>query len=156
MMSLMNHYFAHGRAAEAVQVNDVSFDLYADAEASGAAREAARGGAKMATRPGHEGEIPFTYHPIVRTHPETGRKSLFVNPGHTTKIEDMDQGESRKLLNALFEHSLQPKFIYRHKWQAGDTVVWDNRRVMHNAETYDMERYTRHMHRSCIHGDRPF
>lgn len=100
--------------------------------------------------------LALNYHPIVRTHPETGRKSLFVNPGHTTKIEDMDQGESRKLLNALFEHSLQPKFIYRHKWQVGDTVVWDNRRVMHNAETYDMERYTRHMHRSCIHGDRPF
>ena len=100
--------------------------------------------------------LALNYHPIVRTHPETGRKSLFVNPGHTTKIEDMDQEESRKLLNALFEHSLQPKFIYRHKWQVGDTVVWDNRRVMHNAETYDMERYTRHMHRSCIHGDRPF
>jgi len=100
--------------------------------------------------------LALNYHPIVRTHPETGRKSLFVNPGHTTEIEDMDQEESRELLDALFEHSLQSKFIYRHKWQAGDTVVWDNRRVMHNAETYDMERYTRHMHRSCIHGDRPF
>jgi len=99
--------------------------------------------------------LALNYHPIVRTHPETGRKALFVNPGHTTHVEGMEDGESQSLLDALFEHSMQPEFIYRHKWRAGDTVVWDNRRVMHNAEPYDMTRYTRHMHRSCIHGDRP-
>jgi taurine dioxygenase len=99
--------------------------------------------------------LPLNYHPIVRMHPETERKALFVNPGHTTHIEDMPDSESQELLQAIFEHSLQPEFIYRHKWRAGDTVVWDNRRVMHNAEPYDMTRYTRHMHRSCIHGDRP-
>ncbi len=97
-----------------------------------------------------------TYHPIIRTHPETGRKTLFINPGHTTHIEDMDEAASRDLLHELFEHCLQPDFIYRHQWRVGDTVIWDNRRVMHNAEPYDMERYTRHMHRTCIHGDRPF
>jgi taurine dioxygenase len=97
-----------------------------------------------------------TYHPIARTHPDTGRKTLFINPGHTTHIEGLDEAESRDLLDALFEHCLKPEFIYRHQWRAGDTVIWDNRRVMHNAEPYDMDRYTRHMHRSCIHGDRPF
>ena len=100
--------------------------------------------------------LALNYHPIARTHPETGRKALFVNPGHTTDVEGMDEAEGQELLEALFEHSLQPEFIYRHRWRAGDTVVWDNRRVMHNAEPYDMERYTRHMHRSCIHGDRPY
>jgi len=97
-----------------------------------------------------------TYHPIARTHPDTGHKTLFINPGHTTHIEGMDEAESQELLDALFEHCLRPEFIYRHKWQVGDTVVWDNRRMMHNAEPYDMTRYTRHMHRTCIHGDRPF
>lgn len=96
------------------------------------------------------------WHPIVRTHPETGRKSLFVNPGHTTAVEGMDAAESEALLETLFEHCLQPERIYRHKWQAGDTVFFDNRRVMHNAEPYDMSRYARHLHRTSIHGDRPF
>ena len=100
--------------------------------------------------------LALNYHPIIRTHPETGRKALFVNPGHTTDVEGMSEEESRDLLDALFEHSLRPEFIYRHKWRVGDTVVWDNRRVMHNAEPYDMARFTRHMLRSCVHGDRPY
>lgn len=100
--------------------------------------------------------LALNYHPIVRTHPETGAKSLFVNPGHTTEIEGMEETESQALLDALFQHSLQDRLIYRHKWRVGDTVIWDNRRVMHNAEPYDMAQYTRHMHRSCIHGDKPF
>jgi len=97
-----------------------------------------------------------TCHPIVRTHPETMRKTLFINPGHTTHIEDMDADESDALLEELFSHCLRDEFIYRHKWRVGDTVIWDNRRLMHNAEPYDMSRYTRHMHRTSICGDRPF
>ncbi|MFT6581035.1 MAG: TauD/TfdA dioxygenase family protein [Alphaproteobacteria bacterium] len=99
--------------------------------------------------------LPETYHPVVRTHPETGRKTLFINPGHTTHIEGLPASESRARLDELFDHCLQPHLIYRHQWRLGDTVVWDNRRVMHNAEPYDMARYTRHMHRTSIHGDRP-
>ncbi|MBT5110839.1 MAG: TauD/TfdA family dioxygenase [Rhodospirillaceae bacterium] len=97
-----------------------------------------------------------TYHPIARTHPETGRKTLFINPGHTTHVEGLGAAESRDLLDALYAVCLAPEHIYRHKWRVGDTVVWDNRRVMHNAEPYDMARYTRHMHRCSIHGDKPF
>lgn len=97
-----------------------------------------------------------TYHPIARTHPETGRKTLFINPGHTTHVEGMGEAESRDLLDALYAVCLRPEHIYRHKWRVGDTVVWDNRRVMHNAEPYDMARYTRHMHRCSIHGDKPY
>jgi taurine dioxygenase len=100
--------------------------------------------------------LKTTHHPIVRTHPETGRKVLFVNPGHTTVVEGMDEADSASLLQALYDHSLQPERIYRHRWRTGDTVLWDNRRVMHHAEPYDMARYTRHIHRTSIHGDRPF
>jgi taurine dioxygenase len=96
------------------------------------------------------------YHPVVRTHPETGRKILFVNPGHTTAIEGMDEAESDALLEELFAHCLQPERIYRHKWRAGDTVFFDNRRLMHNAQPYDMSRYARHLHRTSMQGDRPF
>jgi len=97
-----------------------------------------------------------TYHPIARTHPETGRKTLFINPGHTTHVEGLDAEESSELLETLYEYCLRPANIYRHVWSVGDTVVWDNRRVMHNAEPYDMGLYTRHMHRCSIHGDAPF
>jgi alpha-ketoglutarate-dependent taurine dioxygenase len=96
------------------------------------------------------------YHPVVRTHPETGRKLLYVNPGHTTAIEGMDEADSDALLEELFEHCLQSERIYRHKWRAGDTVIFDNRRLMHNAQPYDMDRYARHLHRTSMHGDRPY
>jgi taurine dioxygenase len=97
-----------------------------------------------------------TYHPIARTHPVTGRKAVFINPGHTTHVEGLEAEESAELLETLFEYCLRPAHIYRHKWSVGDTVVWDNRQVIHNAEPYDMSLYTRHMHRCSIHGDAPF
>ena len=68
----------------------------------------------------------------------------------------MATAQSDALLQDLFAHCLQDRFIYRHQWQVGDTVIWDNRRLMHNAEPYDMQRYTRHMHRTSIIGDKPF
>jgi alpha-ketoglutarate-dependent taurine dioxygenase len=116
----------------------------------------AQGSKRKPLTPEQVAALSVTMHPIVRTHPDTGRKTLFVNPGHTTHVEGTEDTESQNILDALFEHSLNPEHIYRHKWRVGDTVIWDNRRVMHNAEPYDMERYTRHMHRSCVHGDRPF
>lgn len=116
----------------------------------------AQGSKRKPLTPEQVAALSVTMHPIVRTHPDTGRKTLFVNPGHTTHVEGMEDSESQDILDVLFEHSLNPDHIYRHMWRVGDTVIWDNRRVMHNAEPYDMERYTRHMHRSCVHGDRPF
>jgi taurine dioxygenase len=116
----------------------------------------AKGSTRPPLTPEQLAALKEVWHPIVRTHPDTGRKALFVNPGHTTRIEGMDDAESRALLETLFAHSLLPAHVYRHKWRIGDTVFWDNRRVMHQAESYDMSRYTRHMHRTCIHGDRPF
>ena len=94
-------------------------------------------------------------HPIVRTHPETGRKALFVNPGHTDHILGMDEAESRALLDELFAHATDDAFVYRHKWRLHDLVFWDNRCLMHIADPA-LPGYDRHMHRTTVEGDRPY
>jgi taurine dioxygenase len=99
-------------------------------------------------------EVPDVVHPVVRTHPETGRKALFVNEGFSVAIVGMSEAEGKGLLDELFEHSAQPAHVYRHRWQAGDLVMWDNRCTMHRATEYDL-RHTRAMHRTTIQGDRP-
>ncbi|MGE4220478.1 MAG: TauD/TfdA dioxygenase family protein [Alphaproteobacteria bacterium] len=100
--------------------------------------------------------FPDAMHPIVRTHPETGRKALYVNEGHTIGIEGMDEAQAKPLLDALYRHSTQPEFVYVHEWRLGDLVFWDNRCAMHHALPYDEARYVRHMHRTTLDGDRPF
>lgn len=91
-------------------------------------------------------------HPVVRTIPETGRKSLYVGPHLTKSIVGVSESESRQLLETLFEHVLQPRFIWTHQWQVGDLVVWDNRCTMHRREPFpDNER--RIMNRTQIFGD---
>jgi alpha-ketoglutarate-dependent taurine dioxygenase len=99
-------------------------------------------------------EVPDVVHPMVRTHPETGRRALFVNEGFTVAVVDLPESESRALLDKLFRHSVDPAHIYRHRWHAGDLVMWDNRCTMHRATEYDL-RYARAMHRTTIQGDRP-
>ncbi len=93
-------------------------------------------------------------HPVVRTHPETGQKGLFVNESMTSFIKDMDRRESRFLLNYLFDHLRTPEFQYRHKWRTNDLAVWDNRVSLH----YALFDYTAHrlMHRVIIAGDKPY
>ena len=92
-------------------------------------------------------------HPVVRAHPVTGRRGLFVNESMTSMIKDMDGRESDYLLRYLFDHLKTPEFQYRHKWRAGDLAVWDNRLSLH----YAMFDYTEHrlMHRVVIAGDKP-
>ena len=99
-------------------------------------------------------EVPDVVHPVVRTHPETGRRALFVNEGFTIGIVGLPEAEGKALLDALFDHSVQPARVYRHRWQAGDLVMWDNRCTMHCATDYDL-RHVRAMHRTTIQGDRP-
>ena len=94
-------------------------------------------------------------HPVVRTHPETGRKALYVNPGHTDHIVGMDAAESRALLDELFAHATDDAFVYRHKWSLHDLVFWDNRCLMHIADPA-LPGYDRHMHRTTVEGDRPY
>jgi taurine dioxygenase len=93
-------------------------------------------------------------HPLVRTHPVTGRKALFVSPVYTVGIEGMAQDEADAILGFLFKHLTRDEFIYRHKWQAGMLLMWDNRCTMHFAEGgYDG--HLRLMHRTTVAGDRP-
>lgn len=101
-------------------------------------------------------KVPAVEHPVVRTHPETGRKLLYVNPGFTTGIVGMPEEESGPVLEFLFRHSTRPEFVYRHKWQVHDLIFWDNRCTMHYAlADYDTS-VRRHMYRTTLAGDAPF
>jgi taurine dioxygenase len=97
-------------------------------------------------------------HPVFRTHPETGRKSIFVNPQLTFDIDGMDEAASADMLAEIYEHSKRPEFVYWHKWRPGDLTFWDNRCVLHIADhtRLDDPTYIRHMHRTTIAGDVPF
>ena len=100
-------------------------------------------------------KTPPVIHPLVRTHPETGRKSLFLSPGFTTGIIGMTDEESEAILGFLGDHASRPQFVYRHSWQKNDIVFWDNRSLMHYAiGDYDYETTRRHMHRSTIRGEK--
>ena len=84
------------------------------------------------------GKTPEVIHPLVRTHPETGRKGLFISAAVSTGVKDiidMDAAESEALLDELFAHTDEPRFQVRFKWKAGDLVIWDNRTLMHKATT---------------------
>ena len=94
-------------------------------------------------------------HPIVRTHPETRRKALFVSEHFTTRIVDVPEAESRALLDELFAHSVRPEFVFRQVWQPHDMVFWDNRSVMHLAAGTPDE-LRRKLYRTTIEGDVPF
>jgi taurine dioxygenase len=78
-------------------------------------------------------EAPPTVYDMVRVHPETGRKSLYVNPTHIIRVAGMQEEEGDRLLAELYWYMLQPNAEYRHKWQAGDIVIWDNRCTVHSA-----------------------
>jgi taurine dioxygenase len=112
------------------------------------------------TREVNEAKIDFSAqphyaHPIVRTHPETGRKALYVNRLMTWSVEGMDEAEGRVLLNELFKHIEQDQFIYAHKWRVGDLVLWDNRCTLH-ARTDFSNKERRLLRRNTIAGDRVF
>lgn len=93
-------------------------------------------------------------HPVVRTHPETGRKSLYVNIGHTIRFRDMTEAESAPLLSYLFAHQTRPEFTCRFRWQQGSLAFWDNRCTLHNPVN-DYYGFRRVMHRITLKGDRP-
>ena len=100
-------------------------------------------------------QVRPTVHPVVRTHPETGRKALFVSEHFTTRILSLPEADSRALLDELFALSTRPEHVYRHAWQPHDMVFWDNRSVMHLAAgTPDHLR--RKLYRTTIEGDVPY
>ena len=97
---------------------------------------------------------PPVDHPMVRTHPETGRKSLYISH-HVSRITGMTDDESQNLLVELMAHATSDRFVYRHKWRKSDVVVWDNRCTMHRATDYDPAAERRIMHRTVVLGDIP-
>lgn len=110
---------------------------------------------RPALTPGQIAEVAPVRHPVVRTHPETGRRALFVSEHFTTRIVGLPQDESDALLRELFAHSTREHLVYRHRWQPYDMVFWDNRSVTHLAAgTPDHLR--RRLHRTTIEGDVPF
>ncbi len=94
-------------------------------------------------------------HPVVRTHPETGRKALYVNIAHTVRFAGMTEEESAPLLHFLFVHQTRPEFTCRFRWQVGSLAWWDNRCTLHNPIN-DYHGYPRVMHRITLAGDRPY
>jgi taurine dioxygenase len=94
-------------------------------------------------------------HPVARTHPETGRKALFVNVAHTARFDGMTEEESRPLLQFLFEHQVRPELTCRFRWEVGSLALWDNRCAQHNPVN-DYHGWKRVMHRITLKGDRPF
>ena len=96
---------------------------------------------------------PPGIHPVVRVHPENGRKALYLNPVRIEAIEGMEEKDALALVAELMAHATQKKYEYRHKWRYGDMVIWDNRSVMHQANgDYDMNE-TRYLYRIMITGE---
>jgi taurine dioxygenase len=107
-----------------------------------------------------DAETPDTHkvftaeHPVVRTHPETGRKSLYINYTHTARFADWSDEESRPLLHYLFQHQVRPEFTCRFSWQPGSLAFWDNRCAQHNPIN-DYHGHRRVMHRITLGGEKP-
>lgn len=100
-------------------------------------------------------EYPPVRQPLVRTHPTTGMKSLYVCPAVISHIEGMDASTGTALLETLIQHITQPHYVYSHRWRQGDLVVWDNRAVLHTASLFDHTRYQRLMYRTTVAGNAP-
>ncbi|MBT5110997.1 MAG: TauD/TfdA family dioxygenase, partial [Rhodospirillaceae bacterium] len=94
-------------------------------------------------------------HPIVRTHPDTGQRALYLGPIMTKRVVGMEVAEGQALLDELHAHALAPAFVHTHEWRDGDLLIWDNRCTLHRALPYDDKTRIRHMHRTTVCGDRP-
>lgn len=102
----------------------------------------------------HKAQTYESEHPVIRTHPETGRKSIYVNRSHTARFKDMTVEESAPIIDFLCDHMIRPEFTCRFHWKPGSVAIWDNRTTLHHAVN-DYAGQRRHMRRITIKGDRP-
>jgi taurine dioxygenase len=112
---------------------------------------------KLPKLPGEKKKIETgaVIHPLVRTHPKSGRKAIYINPIRIEEIVGLSEAETLPLLDELLEHSTQEKFQYRHKWQSGDVVIWDNRCLLHKANGDYPVAEVRYLYRLMLKGERP-
>jgi alpha-ketoglutarate-dependent taurine dioxygenase len=99
-------------------------------------------------------ERPDVFHPLVRLHPHSGRRSLYIGRW-ARDVDGLPPDEGRALVRELFAFAQQPEFVYRHAWRLHDAVLWDNRCMLHCATGFDENRYIRHMQRTTLEGDVP-
>jgi taurine dioxygenase len=99
---------------------------------------------------------PDVIHPLIRTHPADGRKALWPSTGTVTEVIGRPGPEGLALIDELVEFMTADRFVYRHKWRAGDLLMWDNRCTLHTGTLYDDQKYFRVMHRLWVKGDRPY
>lgn len=118
-------------------------------------RMQASGGVRDALNAEQRHQTPDVVHPVVRTHPITGRKCLYVNEGFTVSILGMPEDEARHLLAELCARATAPEFVYRHRWQAGDLLMWDNCQTQHLAVGDYALPQRRLMHRTTVKGSVP-
>jgi taurine dioxygenase len=100
--------------------------------------------------------VPDVIHPLVRTHPATGRKCLYISERLTVRIGDLDENETARLRVELMAHMTKPEYVYRHQWRVGDLVIWDNCASIHKAVFDYALPQRRRMHRTTVKGGRPF
>lgn len=142
-----NTYFADMAAAYAALPDDIKATL--DGKKATQSYEAFNRAYSVPTNKKQKQRSPDIDQPLIRTHPITGTKALYLCPGMTTRIVGMSDADSKTMLDYLFDWTVQPRFVYTHEWQDGDCLMWDNACTMHRRDPFDQQ-HTRLMKRTTI------
>jgi taurine dioxygenase len=118
--------------------------------------ETREGGTRMTITDELRAQNPDVIHPLIRSHPADGRKALWVSTGTVKAVIGQDDPTDLALLDELVAFATQEQFVYRHKWQVGDILMWDNRCTLHTGTPFDETKYIREAHRLWVRGDKPY